>query len=136
MTLTEFLLARIAEDQERAIAAGGATAWRSRGPDGSEAAIVSVTGERLVYVDMEDMVRLDRSTLALAAHLAEWLPGRVLADCDAKRQIVELHAENSTIPGREVLPCWRCDEDYPCTTVRLLALPYADHADFHRGWKP
>lgn len=33
--------------------------------------------------------------------------------------------------------CWVCRyEDYPCTTLRLLASPWADHPGYQSGWKP
>lgn len=33
--------------------------------------------------------------------------------------------------------CWICRyEDYPCTTLRLLAVPFVGHSDFQANWKP
>ncbi|RZE89168.1 DUF6221 family protein [Streptomyces sp. SCA2-2] len=74
----------------------------------------------------------------LAAHIARHDPARVLAEVEAKRQIVKAHGRldvsefcetcdgPSGIPGRP----------YGCTTVRLLALPYADHPDYRDAWRP
>jgi hypothetical protein len=61
---------------------------------------------------------------------------RVLAKCEAKRRIVALHWD--TDPS-----CARCanpddemtNEPWPCATLRLLALPYADHSDFQPEWR-
>lgn len=53
-------------------------------------------------------------------------------DADAKRRILDEHA-----PGRD--PCDAHDasfETIPCDTVKLLALPYADHPDFKESWRP
>lgn len=61
---------------------------------------------------------------------------RVLAECEAKRRIVALHEQ---WPGDEDLgpECRECVAiDLPCPTLRLLALPYADHPDYRDGWRP
>lgn len=69
-------------------------------------------------------------------------PARVLREVEAKRRILDEHPILTA--GRV---CTRCS-DYaepgevfrevpgPCATVRLLALPYADHDDFREEWKP
>jgi hypothetical protein len=102
MTLTEFLLARIAEDEDDARAA----------------------------VDDDP----------------NWLyPARGLAECEAKRRIVALHEATTDFSGE--VYCWVCSnvertgldtylEPMPCPTLRLLALPYADHPDYQPAWKP
>lgn len=59
-----------------------------------------------------------------------------LADIDAKRRIIDLHS------GRQltVEPFgWHCLNgcgSWPCTTLRLLALPYDDHPDYDESWRP
>jgi hypothetical protein len=89
MTLTEFLLARIAEDERAANAD-----WSNLGYD----------------------------------------PARVLAECEAKRRILDLHRS-----GEVCDPCsgWLgTDPAADCPTLRLLALPYADHPDYRAAeWK-
>ena len=91
MTLAEFLLARIAEDEE-------ALRPMSRLPS-------------------FDGPKID--------------PAFVLAECEAKRQIVKEHLE----AGETWCPS--CDgQTQPCKTLRLLALPYADHPDYRQDWKP
>lgn len=63
---------------------------------------------------------------------------RALAEVAAKRRIMKAH---------ERLPdgafCITCDapsgipgEPYGCTTLRLLALPYADHPGYREEWRP
>lgn len=65
-----------------------------------------------------------------AEHIATWDPARVLAEVDAKRQIVDEHA----VRGGTCSACsW---QDAPCTTVRLLALPYADRDGYREEWRP
>ena len=47
---------------------------------------------------------------------------RVLADCEAKRRIVEVATAHGTLQSIEILS--------------LLALPYADHPDYQEDWRP
>jgi hypothetical protein len=111
MTLTEFLLARIADDEAVA-----------------------------------------RRIQAVGPCEPAYDPAHVLAECEAKRQIVEMHDPQE---GREDMPavCSTCggfvrrpdylrgstDSGYvipwPCPTLRALALPYADHPDYQEAWR-
>jgi len=104
MTLTEFLLARIAEDEE----------W-VRHPDWCRA----VADDQACDCDG---------------------PARVLAECEAKRRIVERHGGTNwgAAPGDPYpMMCDECqDALWPCPTLRLLALPYADHPDYDEEWRP
>ena len=52
------------------------------------------------------------------------IPARVLAECEAKRRIVD-YATNQHTSG----PDWDL-------AVAFLALPYADHEDFDESWRP
>ena len=57
---------------------------------------------------------------------------RWLAECEAKRAIVELHHA----AGRSGL-CDECHSKvWPCPTLRLLALPHAGHPDYREEWRP
>jgi hypothetical protein len=69
--------------------------------------------------------------------IAEHDPARVLREIDAKRQILAEH--------RQAQPRWCvvCDvpgdyqgREFGCTTVRLLALPYADRPGYREEWRP
>jgi hypothetical protein len=84
MTLTDFLLARIAEDE----ACADGLEWDDGNPVHQTA--------------------------------------RVLAECEAKRQIVEACAEVLAYDA----------EALPQDVLRFLALPYADHPDYREEWKP
>src|SRR5689334_15491507 len=99
-TLTDFLLARIAEDEEHA---RSATVPRALWP-------------RVV----EGVAEHDD---AAGWHVLHWDPARVLTECEAKRQIVALHARAQghwsqcvicgTDPGTyDSLPT-----DWPCPTL-------------------
>jgi len=102
MTLNEFLLARIAEDEAVA-------------RDALAAEIYTVEHE----------------------HMERWHPARVLAECEAKRGIVELAM--SWAQTAEAHPEFR---DAGAISIELgyvlrrLAQPYADHPDYREEWKP
>ena len=79
----------------------------------------------------------------LAAHIAKHDPARVLREIDAKRQIVECHEPWTASNGDTI--CGRCGREhiegrpgghFPCQTLRLLALPYADRPGYREEWRP
>ncbi len=109
--LAEFLLARIAEDEAVARAAEKAAAWdqeRRRQPAGP------------VYDRLSRLLEADYPPGDVAAHFT-----RVLAECDAKRLIVE-----------GMRPYGPIDDVNADEVLGLLALPYADHPDYREEWKP
>ena len=61
----------------------------------------------------------------------------ILADCEAKRRIVEMHRGWHLCPdGREVdATVGGSIDERQCPTLALLALPYADHPEFNEEWK-
>lgn len=114
MTLTEFLLARIAEDEE--------------------AARHSLAG------DLDHLPSVTTRS-GDVIHLGITNPARVLAECEAKRRIVEdEHGDGRD--GDYIEPfCRTCSDDesltyLPCPTLRILAVVYADHPDYREEWKP
>lgn len=72
-------------------------------------------------------------------HIARWDPARVLAECDAKQQIIAEHSVVYVPPPGSPYPvndsCPVC-EQLPCLTLRLLALPFADRPGYREAWKP
>lgn len=80
----------------------------------------------------------------LIEHVARHDPARVLREVDAKRQILGLHTPFRVDgdPGPGCNTCsWRDDmEDlqviWPCSTLRLLALPYAGRPGYRDEWRP
>jgi hypothetical protein len=128
MMLTEFLLARIAEDE----------------------AMVRPAVELDIKYGSKYFGRYEWEHDGLVVN-----PARVLAECEAKRRIVELHKPIQPEPchcGKEHEPlmpaiCGECGSathtDWTttpvtalCDTVLILALPYADHADYNeKMWK-
>lgn len=117
MTLTEFLLARIAEDEAIAVDAEKEIAeWydKRRTHHGSALAVA---------IDDPHPVGVLESA------------SRVFAECQAKRLIVT-HA----LLERELGPHRQSDTDaaphFADKFLRALALPYADHPDYREGWRP
>lgn len=138
MTLTEFLLARIAEDEAHAAAL-------SDDRPSAQMMAMSHLGDQSAIV----MPRSPRSAFN---------PTRVLVECEAKRWIVEDHQcetnrhkatdDRGRLTGEWVETAWctRCGDhsdpyevvllDWPCPTIRALAVPYADHPDYREEWRP
>jgi Family of unknown function (DUF6221) len=122
MQLVEFILQRIDEDEAVA----------------RQAVDALVCG----YPDYQTHVTTD--TQRADRHVERFGPTRVLAECAAKRAILDLHAP-STDHGSGYDPyctgCW--DEGgqdgapiYPCRTVRILVPIYSDHPDYDEAWRP
>lgn len=107
--MTEFLLARIAEDEASARAAGG-LAWLDGDHPTRSAVIADAAGDAVVY--SEGIAWEPQAT-----HIARWHPARVLVECEVKRRLIAEHLE-------------------PCPTLRLLGLTYCDHEDYLEDWRP
>jgi hypothetical protein len=107
--LADFLLARI--DEENALAYAADQDAQTLGPITDD--LSAEPGDHRVL------------------HMFCWSPARVLADCEAKRRIVEdyLAQLNSHRSGWDA----RTPRDLP---LRALALPYSDHADYRDEWRP
>ena len=121
MTLTEFLLARIAEDEAVAAAAvsrrDGVDKWEAVGSG-------TVVGPGY---DKVKHVMLPSSEDGAARHIARHDPARVLAECEAKRAIANF------------ADYWRGDaNDYGQAdqALRIVSAVYAGHEDYRQEWKP
>jgi hypothetical protein len=106
--LVAFLRARLNEDAERQT--NPLTAWHSR-----DCASLPEPGQYSFECDCG-------------------VPERLVAEVEAKRRILAEHALNGWV-------CDTCDNGeveqvFPCPTLRLLALPYADHPDYREEWRP
>lgn len=154
LTLTDFLLARIAEDEEVAKQAkSDSPRWASTQKDGTlkiDTGIESMGwefggGDGIWSCDdpYDDCGTYVSHAFAEGDHIARHDPARVLAECEAKRRIVEEHSDGGKDwdGQRFVHWCRRCagrrgHEPWPCPTLRALALPYADHPDYRQEWRP
>lgn len=117
MTITEFLLARIARDEGLAQAIvdhfGGEVEWESGGWEHNQLSDVASMMQRA------------------------YSPDRVLAECESKRQIVEsatAHLQYAEQFPRDEeaghqTPIWE-------TVLSYLAAVYADHPDYRDEWRP
>jgi hypothetical protein len=158
MTLTEFLLARVAEDEAIARAATpGPWYWeepstekwpmcdeslvsRDRDEKGYERRVLVGWGYDASGIEGSDEDR---------AHIAHHDPARVLAECTAKRQIIDIHSS----PFDDIAEAaeqrgsaweWFTDDERTLTrpqylvsrgALRVLALPYAGHPDYRDEWR-
>ena len=109
--ITEFLEARIAEDEALA-----------------EAASVSMHGQR--HTESWDyssyVLGCERdATEAQDKFITEWWPSRVLAECAAKRAIIEM--------VRPYL-VYQSTSDTSREFLQVLAAVYKDHPDYDQGW--
>lgn len=150
MNIKDFLLARIAEDEE--LARDSFYEGQSWLPE--EEAVVA--GDQ----DLDLVFMMDRKRDA--QHAAHWSPTRVLAECAAKRAIIKQHeawpvrVSESVAPsfeataGTEAITLrmtqrmvWLTEREYvkrfgvePPTAPMLLTLAaiYADHPDYQQRW--
>lgn len=174
MTITEFLLARIAEDETAARAALEDTQrWKVREnrslhiDTGSCSHGWEFAGGSGVWMCDDPYDDCDE-TVARALNEAEYItrfdPVRILAECAAKRRIIEFHeswpvlveqqptfeqALDNSVDGLALRMsqqiAWLTEQEYrhrfgtePPTAPMLAALAavYADHPDYRQEWKP
>lgn len=156
MTIVEFLLARIADDEAvawAALDAPGSTWW------------VNSREQRIVRGAPTTRAPIAEAlSWRTAAHIARLDPTRVLAECEAKRKIIEFHKQwpvlVRTEPKLEIGPDdgltqyaarmaqrldWLTQQEYakrfgteaPTTPMlRAMAAVYADHPDYETAWRP
>ena len=72
-------------------------------------------------------------------HIAEYDPARALREIDAKRQLIAQHRPVGY--GNVCLSYCHTrtpsePQTWPCLTLRLLALPYADRPGYLESWRP
>jgi hypothetical protein len=111
MTLTDFLLARIEEDVVKRVTM---REWHAADCD----AIPEIGSEYTYPCDCG-------------------VPERMARECEAKRRIVAEHPHLMfMVTDPKPAACDRCQVRGWCPTIRLLALPYADHPDYDEEWRP
>jgi hypothetical protein len=162
MELTDFLLARIAEDEEAARAAidperpGSHWHWVMDHNDTPVAhghlQAAQDDGESVSLRTVEEypsgvgplphfVVQFGEVHGGGGEHIARWDPARVLAECESKRRIVAEHERGQYLSSYYCECCCTTSEatgephgEWPCLTLRALALPYASHPDYDPTW--
>ena len=134
LTITDFLLARIAEDE------ASVYRWDSDGPSGAVVASVW-TGDAPGYTtvaasSVEGVWVADgREVEARHVHML-FDPARVLAECKAKRAIVGNHDGEPSPATGDYCAFEDGRFEIPCPELRHLAAVYASHPDYDPAWAP
>lgn len=154
--LVQFLTACLDEDERIARAAGHLSGslsggvpdvgerWRvsgSHADDGGTYWSITTASPDLDRIPTVEMVGSGMSgggahTEEVAEHIAAHDPARVLREIEAKRRILAAH-EREPMPKGDSADCAQCwGAVWPCSTLRLLALPFADRPGYQEGWAP
>ncbi|MFD8805596.1 DUF6221 family protein [Streptomyces sp. NPDC059597] len=139
--LVEWLRAQLDEDERIARAASEYTEAEWRLDEDGETVLWWPPEPRVADKEREkglpvvsDRWRGQTIYARAAPHVAAHDPARVLREIDAKRRILAEHWLNGWV-------CDTCDngevgQTFPCATLRLLALPYADRPGYREEWRP
>jgi hypothetical protein len=167
LTLTDFLLARFAEDEDAArlcaemfpppwdVADRG---WRVR-IYASDVSVEDLTSDDpdatttrnpvVMEVEPDRHIEDPRWLSERVEHVRRHDPAHVLAECESKRRIVELHRQSripyevaNDLPGvclTETSSDYFTDgrgsyTAYACATIKALASVYSDHPDYRDEW--
>lgn len=161
MTITEFLLARVAEDEVAATGMkrdGWAMANHASRADRAEKLQALALGMRCptchaipgqTCVAMTPPTQAPRPAASLHATRMDlgraeyrrsygglnlWNQARVLRQCEAIRHIVEFHQNIGGLPGREVYADSAAVHRALGITLEHLAAIWADHPDYQTEW--
>ena len=144
LTLTDFLLARIAEDEAAAAICAEAFPPRWEVSDRGHSATVRADKPTFAVVSEIDQVQETpgRWPGEHLDHIARFDPARVLAECEAKRRIVE--ATRFDDDPRSAVDEWLGHPDMTpprevavmIDTLLALAAVYAGHPDYRDEWRP
>ena len=159
-TLTEFLLARIAEDEAVARACD-VPHWRPGDGDVSEGGLYGLEGDgsddqkgwAIAWFELGETnppradgrpgisgANWQRHAHENSVHTARHDPARVLAECEAKRAVIKAAwSDHCLIEGEwgggQSQGAMSAKNDNPAV-VEALASVYADHPDFQEAWRP
>ena len=126
--LVQFLRARLDEDEKTARHA-------TQGPWVDELGHPIRGGYELRFIIAQQAQRWN------SQHIARHDPARVLAEVEAKRQIIDECAYwigkiNSSATDKYPYPNLAERGEVVLPVLTLLALPYADHPDYRDTWRP
>ncbi|MEU5426885.1 DUF6221 family protein [Streptomyces olivoreticuli] len=148
--LAAFLRARL-DDDEQAARAAKPGPWIRHDHVAGEHADDAAPDGRPYGSAVADCRRVpDGYGVPNALHIVRHQSARVLAEVEAKRRLVDLHQGEGEFPKCAVCAQpetfdedvdgnqerFRWAESTPCLTLRLLALPHADHPDYRQEWRP
>lgn len=127
MNITDFLLARIAEDEAAANDATGAGWVILSGVNASMVNIdpTNVRDEKWKYGRFGHVATTSHDA-AYAEHIARHDPARVLAECAAKREIIRWWVDG-------LIGYVRVDDELSNPLLPLAAV-YKDHPDYQAEW--
>lgn len=119
--LADWLLIQIAEDE--------AVARRTR-------AVHSAPGKPINWA-----VFCDEFSPDARGHQMRWHPDRVLAECEAKRFVIEMLRQYEDYEAHrsgelETVPDVGERANNPAGALRRMALPYADRPGYRDEWRP
>ena len=88
------------------------------------------------YLKAEPLPDFDGWDKGTTAGLPPAVAARVLREIEAKRSLVAAHERRPMSKGdtADCAQCWGAV--WPCTTLRLLALPFADTLGYQESWRP
>lgn len=131
MTIVEFLLERIAEDE--AVARDAAAVSSMRWIENDSLLMFRDPGNP-EYAEALAIVENYRFNAAWA-HVARQDPARVLAECEAKRRIVDYREQAVQASANTSLPIFEAQVSAYDAALRALAGAHADHPDFDPAWR-
>lgn len=139
--LTDFLLARVAEDEQAARAAASG-AWTYGDIDSVAGGTIYDPTVAIACVEWDNepvdprirRTRLESQADATGVHIARHDPVRVLADCQARRQIIERYQHKAESMAR--YPNQGNANGLVALTevLQLMAQSWRDHPDFDPAW--
>lgn len=147
LTITDFLLARIAEDEQVA-AAASPSPWQFGGIDSVGGGGIYDQSRVIANVAYEQPSSHDGTIVrhllapeadANGAHIVRFDPARALAECKAKRAIVELAGEATGLDMAVDNDRLVGVRDWPYVgdlILAHLAAVYASHPDYDPAWAP
>lgn len=130
--LVTWLKAQLDDDERVArAAAGGRPVWTlDAAPDGTWYVDPGPDADDIGGINLHEP----------AEHIARWDPKRVLAEIQAKRQLLDLHhvcCDSTWCTNKGCATCGSKDGGFnawPCTTLRALAQPYASRDGWREEW--
>lgn len=124
MTITEFLESRIAEDETTALGAHyEGQRWYSE---------EEFVGRYPDCCDCGCEVMMGANRKIEAAHIAQWQPARVLAECAAKRAMINYH--DMLCEQGQQHDVFASHAVGMRIAFKHLAAVYADHPDYRQEW--